>query len=951
MRFRFRALSFIVRSVLCCWLLLTAGSALLPAQTACPAPAGWVKPVSGDLFSDEQEIWLGDAMADLIENEYTIVKDPAENAYLEKIGARLLAVLPPTKIRFRFVLIDSREVNGFSLAGGRVYLTRKLVASARSEDEVAGVLAHEIGHIITHQSAAEISDQMRRLMGVTSIGDKADVYDKFRRLMDAERNDKKHHEDSDSDPSQNQADRVAVYAIAVAGYQPQAYAEFWDRSFFVQGKTGGAVSDFFGLTKPTQKRLRQLRQLVAELPKGCGAATASETAEFHQWQNAVTANQKSAAATETAAEKTLELKQPLRMDLQRVRFSRDGKYLFAQDESSIFVLQHDPLKFLFRLDADEAKPAEWSPDSTKIVFYTPKLHVEEWSVAQQKLLSAHEIVVKNECVQTALSPDGRTLACVMAGEPVNMTGPVPFNLSLIDTESGQSIYQKNNFVSASVFTVWAWALRHEVGLADDPFFSAISQDGNYLVIGVDSGKLAFDLRSRTPIKLGGDFDHYASGAFAFEEQAIVGENMTSPKDSGWFSFPDGKRLGKVAMNLTTLNSVSKGDYLVGRGGEHNNTFILNIAEQKGLELPHVHTLDMWGSSIAMEALDGSVAMGTFDGVKPIQVSGNQALPLSPLGSTRIVELSPDGRYLAISGKSRGGVWDLTSGERLYHVRGFTGITFHPDGNVYIDFPKYDKIERTVMQASLSKNAMTKVDYAVSDAMFLRASRMMEWKDQGKGRFLLTVRDLATGNEQWNRTFDKEKPASTKNFADDNLLFVWTTSSPGAKSELKSKPELAAQVAALKDKDAGLLIEIVSIDKGETLRSVVLARPPAYDGVYGLDQVQDTILVDTSDNRVLLFSAKTGEMTHQVFGYVVGVDRQAGLFCVKNRRDEALVYDMNGNEISHFQAGTTVRFAKFKDDGKKLLLLGADQKIREIKLPGKTVDAPAHSDASSAVTVH
>jgi hypothetical protein len=144
------------------------------------------------------------------------------------------------------------------------------------------------------------------------------------------------------------------------------------------------------------------------------------------------------------------------MDLQRVRFSRDGKYLFAQDESSIFVLQRDPYQLLFRFDAEDAKPAEWSPDSTRIVFYTPKLHVEEWGVAQQKLLSAHEIVVKDDCVQTVLSPDGRTLACVTAGEVIEMSGKVPFNLSLIDTESGQPIFQKNDFFAGDVYSVWLW---------------------------------------------------------------------------------------------------------------------------------------------------------------------------------------------------------------------------------------------------------------------------------------------------------------------------------------------------------------------------------------------------------------------------------------------------------------------------------------------------------------
>lgn len=937
---QFRPFGFSARPVLFC-LFLAASSSLL-AQNACPAPAGWVRPVSGDIFNDEQEIWLGDAIADQIEHEYSVIKDPAQNAYLEEIGARLLAALPPTKIRFRFVLIDSGEVNGFSLAGGRVYLTRKLVASAHSEDEIAGVLAHEIGHIITHQSAAEISGEMRRLMGVTSVTDRADVYDKFRRLMDAERNDKKHHEDPDSDANQNSADRVAVYAMSAAGYEPQSYAEFWDRSFFVQGKTGSGLSDFFGLTRPSQKRLRQLRQLVAELPKGCGATATTATAEFHQWQNAVTANQRATFATETAvsAGKTLSLQQPLRMDLQRIRFSPDGKYLFAQDESSIFVMQRDPLLFLFRIDADDAKPAEWSPDSTKIVFQTPKLHIEEWNVVQKKLESAHEMVIKDTCLQTVLSPDGRTLVCVSVDEGPSLGEMIPFNLSLIDTATRQVVYQKNNFFSARAFEVWWWLFQHEIGQSEDPFYSALSQDGNFLVIGGGSGtgKQAFDLRTRTPVKLGGEFNRDISGVFAFDGQAIAGEDSFSPNNSGWFSFPDGKRLGKLQMKFGALNSISKGDYLVSRGGEQNNLLLMNLENQKVLALPNAHSLDMWESSIALEAPDGGVVLGAYDGAKPIQPLGKQVLPLSPLGSTRVIELSPDGRYLAISGKSRGAVWDLTTGRRMFLLRGFTGAAFHSDGNLYLDFPKFEKADRGIVKTGLDHDAMTKVDYTVSDSSLMRAGQLMEWKNAGHDKFLLTVRDPATGKELWNRTFEKAKPGVSRNYADNNLLFVWRTSSDAGKAELKNHPELAAQVTALKDKDAALLIEVVSIDKGEVLKSVVIVRPSAYDGVDDLNEVQDTILVSTSDNRVLLYSTKTSALTKQVFGYVVGIDRQTGLFCVKNRGDEALVYDLNGNEVAHILPGTAVRFARFKDNGKKLLLLGADQMIRVIDLQQKTVAA-------------
>jgi predicted Zn-dependent protease len=146
---------------------------------ACPTPPRILTSTAPNIFNEQQEQWLGDAMADQLESRYTPAKDVAENAYLEQIGTRLLAVLPPTHTKFHFVLVDSVEINGFSLAGGRVYITRKLVANAHNEDEVAGVIAHEMGHILSHQFAIETTADMKRLLGVTSVGDRADIYAKF----------------------------------------------------------------------------------------------------------------------------------------------------------------------------------------------------------------------------------------------------------------------------------------------------------------------------------------------------------------------------------------------------------------------------------------------------------------------------------------------------------------------------------------------------------------------------------------------------------------------------------------------------------------------------------------------------------------------------------------------------------------------------------------------------
>src|SRR5580698_1468432 len=126
------------------------------AQTAsCGPPPAVLASTQPNIFTGQQEQWLGDAMADMMESEYKPVQDPTANEYLARITKRLLAALPPTSIQFRVLLVDSSDVNGFSLAGGRVYLTRKLLANAKNEDEVATVIGHEMGHILSHQFAIE----------------------------------------------------------------------------------------------------------------------------------------------------------------------------------------------------------------------------------------------------------------------------------------------------------------------------------------------------------------------------------------------------------------------------------------------------------------------------------------------------------------------------------------------------------------------------------------------------------------------------------------------------------------------------------------------------------------------------------------------------------------------------------------------------------------------------
>jgi predicted Zn-dependent protease len=241
------------------------------AANPCGAPPAILQSAVTHIFSMQQEQWLGDAMADQVERQYHPAKNLKQNEYLQTIGDRLLAALPPTQIQFRFILVDSPEINAFSLAGGRVYLTRKLVATSLNEDEVAGVIAHEMGHILTHQFGIETTADLKRLLNITSVGDRADIYAKYQRLVDARMSDQ-HSSAGDTDEKQDLADRISVYAAAAAGYDPRMFPGILNIA-------------------PDNRRLDNLRKLVAELPSGCRSNAATKRCAFDWWRAEVVADQ------------------------------------------------------------------------------------------------------------------------------------------------------------------------------------------------------------------------------------------------------------------------------------------------------------------------------------------------------------------------------------------------------------------------------------------------------------------------------------------------------------------------------------------------------------------------------------------------------------------------------------------------------------------------------------
>jgi predicted Zn-dependent protease len=133
----------------------------LPAIVLLQSLGCAVNPVSGrpelTLVSEEQEIKLGAQEAEKIEQQMGLVPDEEFTRYLNTLGRRLADESPRPKLDYRFHLVDMAEPNAFALPGGHIYVSRGILALANSEDELAGVVGHEIGHVAARHSVQTIS--------------------------------------------------------------------------------------------------------------------------------------------------------------------------------------------------------------------------------------------------------------------------------------------------------------------------------------------------------------------------------------------------------------------------------------------------------------------------------------------------------------------------------------------------------------------------------------------------------------------------------------------------------------------------------------------------------------------------------------------------------------------------------------------------------------------------
>lgn len=230
---------------------------LLTALSGC----AYLEPVVQDfnVVSVSEEIQIGEQTAAEVRKQMQISQDPSLNSKVTAIGQRLVQALPRKDFAYAFYVVNDKTPNAFTIPGGKIYVHTGLLDFAKSEAEVAGVIAHEIGHAYQRHPAKGISRQygVQTLSQILFRGNAAAQSQLKQIAVQIAKNSILTHYGREDE---FEADEAGFYILRRSGQNVTGLLSFFSRLQQLQG-SGSKLTAFLSTHPPTPERITRLKAL------------------------------------------------------------------------------------------------------------------------------------------------------------------------------------------------------------------------------------------------------------------------------------------------------------------------------------------------------------------------------------------------------------------------------------------------------------------------------------------------------------------------------------------------------------------------------------------------------------------------------------------------------------------------------------------------------------------
>jgi len=218
----------------------------------------------GNWYSLDKQVAMGRAYSQQVEHGAKMVQDPVVTEYINRLGQNLVRN-SDAKVPFIIKVIDTDELNAFALPGGFFYVNSGLILAADNEAELAGVMAHEIGHVAAcHVAREQTRSNIANLATIPLIfvpggwavyqGTQAALsigvpltFMKFSRNFEAE------------------ADFLGMEYMYKAGYDPQSFISFFEKIAAQEKKKPGTLAKAFASHPPTPDRILKTQEEIRQI--------------------------------------------------------------------------------------------------------------------------------------------------------------------------------------------------------------------------------------------------------------------------------------------------------------------------------------------------------------------------------------------------------------------------------------------------------------------------------------------------------------------------------------------------------------------------------------------------------------------------------------------------------------------------------------------------------------